>query len=190
MPIPGNRSEIGCSKPIARRIERLLERLKDTIGRTHRLIDNLIEGLGLPEAFKIPLRLAVGVLPAVIGSLFFERLSPLFTLVAIASTFCVMRPVQARLFEFSPKEKHWSISVPVHAFFIGWAALLAAIGHAGQIARSVGGLVLVVAVAIWPVYMGRKAYQAKERPVPFKTAYILVASVVIVQQFIIGRDLL
>ena len=66
----------------------------------------------------------MGVLPAVIGSLFFERLSPLFTLAAIAVTYGVMLPAQARLFEFSPKERHWSISVPVHAFFLSWAALL------------------------------------------------------------------
>lgn len=189
MPIPGKRSGTGCSRPIARRIERLMERLMDTIDRIDGRIDGLIEGLALPAAFKIPLRVAVGVLPAVIGSLFFERLSPVFMLAAIAVTYVVMRPAQARLFEFSHQERHWWISVPVHAFFLAWAALLAVIGHSSQIARSVGGMVLVVAVAIWPVYMGRKAYQAKQRHVPFPTAYILVSSVVIGQQFIIGRHL-
>jgi hypothetical protein len=106
-------------------------------------------------------------------------------LAAIVLTYFVMLPAQQRLFEFTPREKHWSISLPVHSFFLGWAALLAVIGNSSQIARSIGGMVLIVAVAIWPVYMGSKRYKAKQRNVPFKAAYMLVSSVVILQQILI-----
>jgi hypothetical protein len=166
MPIPGRLSEIGCLKPI----------------------DQVIEQIGsipLPEAFKIPLRVATGVLPAFAGSLFFKSISPLFVLTAIILTYFVMLPAQQGLFEFTPRQKHWSITLPVHSFFLGWAALLAVIGNSAQIGRSIGGMVLIVAVAIWPVYMGSKGYKAKQRKVPFKLAYTLVSSVVILQQILI-----
>ncbi len=166
MPIPGKLSEIGYLKPIGQIIKR-------------------IDSIPLPEALKIPLRAAAGVLPAFVGSLFFKSISPLFMLAAIVLTYFVMLPAQQRLFEFTPREKHWSISLPVHSFFLGWAALLAVIGNSSQIARSIGGMVLIVAVATWPVYMGSKRYKQKRRNVPFKTAYMLVSSVVILQQILI-----
>ena len=166
MPIPGKRLERGCLKPIEQIIDR-------------------IDRMPIPEALKILLRVAAGMFPALIGSLFFKSLSPLFMLAAIGLLYFVMISAQERLFEFTSTERYWSISLPVHLLFLGWAALLSAVGNSGQIARSVGGMVLVAAVAVWPVYMGQKAYAVKRRKVPFKVGYSIVASLVILQQILI-----
>jgi hypothetical protein len=96
-----------------------------------------------------------------------------------------MKSIQDSLFEFSAKEKQWAITSPVHALFLAWAFILALFDNYGQIGRSVGGMVVLVAVSIWPVYMGKSAYGKKRRKVPFKAAFALTASIVVIQQALI-----
>ena len=139
----------------------------------------------IPDALKIPLRVAGGIMPAFLGSLYFKSISPLFVAASIAVTYGLMGPVQERLFEFCPKEKQWAITLPVHTLFLAWASILAVFNNAEQIGRSVGGLVLIVAVSIWPVYMGKRAYAKKRRKVPFKAAFALTAIIILIQQAII-----
>ena len=139
----------------------------------------------VPDALKVPLRVAGGISPAFAGSLFFKSISPVFVAASIAVTFGLMGPMQGRLFEFCPKEKQWAITLPVHALFLAWAAVLAVFNNAEQIGRSVGAMVLIVTVCIWPVYMGKKAYAKKKRKLPFKVAFALTAIVVLIQQTLI-----
>jgi hypothetical protein len=139
----------------------------------------------VPAALKVPLLVAGGITPAFVGSLLFESISPLFVVASIAVTYCLMRTIQGLLFEFCPKEKQWAITLPVHAMFLAWAAVLAVFNHAEQIGRSVGAMVIIVAVSIWPVYMGKRAYEKKKRKVSFKMAFAMTAIVVLIQQTLI-----
>jgi uncharacterized membrane protein len=169
MPLPGSPSASGCFGSI----EQATSRLKK---------------LPIPGALKIPLRIVAGILPAIAGSFLFKLLAPLFVLSSIAATYAVMSPVQDCLFGFSPKEKQWAITLPVHILFLVWAAMLALFNNAGQIGQTVGGMVLIAAVSIWPVYMGKKAYKSKRRKVPFKAAFAVTAAIIILQQaLIVGR---
>ena len=146
---------------------------------------NKIRSIGIPEAFKVPLFVSVGVCPAFAGSLLFKEISPLFVVASLVATYAFLGPIQDRLFEFSPKEKQWAITLPVHVLFLAWAAVLAGFNNAEQIGRTVGAMVLIVAVSIWPVYMGKKGYERKSRKVPFKMAYTITAIVIIIQQALI-----
>lgn len=142
----------------------------------------------IPAAFKIPLRVGAGISPAFAASLLLTPISPFFVLASIAVMYALMSPIQARLFEFSPKEKQWAITVPIHVLFLAWAFILAVFNHYDQIGRTAGGMVMIVAVCIWPVYMGQKAYESKRRKIPFKAAFAITAIIIVVQQTLIfGR---
>jgi len=136
-------------------------------------------------ALKIPVRIAVGISPAVLGSLLVRVASPLFVLGSVVILYGALNPVRDQLFDFTPREKHWGITVPVHAIFLAWAAVLTLVDASEQIGRSVGGLLLLVAAAIWPVYMGIRAYKKRVRRVPFKMAFAIAAALVLVQQILI-----
>lgn len=166
MPIPGRRSAIGS----IRRIERHINRIDD---------------LAIPKSYRMMLRIAAGVLPALLGSLFAFWLTPIFILAALLSLYLAARPIQEELFNLSANEKYWHISVPFNLLFIAWAFALALMGNGLQISHSVGPMVIAAAAAIWPVYMGRKAYGRKCRKVPFNTAYAVVSVLVLFQQLII-----
>ncbi|MDA8138848.1 MAG: hypothetical protein M0036_09360, partial [Desulfobacteraceae bacterium] len=66
-----------------------------------------------------------------------------------------------------------------------WAALLYFCGNAQQIGRTVGPLSVAAAVALWPIYMSKKAYAKRQRKVPFATAYWMVAGIIGLQQLVI-----
>lgn len=155
-----------CIRPIKQHIER-------------------IDNLNLAESIKITLRTTTGILPALLGSLLAFRLTPIFVMASILLTYLAVKPIQQRLFELSVKQRYWHISVPVNLFFIAWALILSMIGEASQISRSVGAMVMVSAVGLWPVYMGQKAYQQKRRKVPFKAVYAAISTIVIFQQILI-----
>jgi hypothetical protein len=141
-----------------------------------------------PQALIIPLRVGAGLSPAVAASLFVKAMAPFFVLVSIALMYACLSPLQGRLFEFSPKEKHWAITLPVHVLFLAWAFALAVFDHYDQIGRTAGPMVIIVAVCIWPVYMGQTAYARKRRQVPFKTSFAMAAIIVVIQQILIfGR---
>jgi len=147
-----------------------------------------IEGLRLPASAKITLLVITASLPALVGSLVAGRLSPLFTLGSVALLYHFLNPVQAQLFELSPEQRHWHISMPIQLFMLVWALVLALVGEPEQISRTVGGMAMVTAVAVWPVYMSRKAYGSKKRTIPFDSAYGLAAAIVFIQQiFIVGN---
>lgn len=149
---------------------------------------NTCSKLKVPEAVKISERVAVGIFPVLVSSLLFQRLSQLFMLMSLAVLFLLMRPVQDQLFDLSPMERQWFVAVPVHALFIAWAGLLVYVGHEIQIGRSVGPMVLLVAVSIWPVYMGRRSYMQKIRKFKFRVKYTLIAVIVLIQQTLtLGR---
>ncbi len=159
-------------------------------GPTGQVID-WIESAPIAKPFKIPLRVAIGVLPAFSASVLLPFLAPLFVIVSLALLFILFNPVRTNLFEYTPKEKHWQICLPVHSVFIIWAAILYWSGNPDQISRTVGGIVLVIATAIWPVYMSKKKYASGERKVSFTTAYFIVSGFVFLQQLlIISRSLI
>ena len=153
-------------------------------GSTEQAIRKLAK-IRVPDALKVPLRVAGGIAPAFAGSLFFKSISPVFVAASIAVTYGLMASMQEPLFEYSAKEKQWAVTLPVHALFLAWAAILALFNNAEQIGRSVGAMVLIVAVSIWPVYMGKRAYAKKKRKVPFKVAFALTAIIILIQQTLI-----
>lgn len=157
---------------------------------TDQVID-WIENFPIAKPLKIPLRATIGILPAFSASVLLPILSPLFVIISLVLLFILFKPIQKNLFAYTPKEKHWQICLPVHSIFIFWAAILYWAGNPGQISRTVGGIVLVIAVAIWPVYMSQKKYASGERKASFKTAYFVVSGFVFLQQlFIISRSLI
>ena len=146
------------------------------------------DGLRLAASAKITLLVIAASLPALGGSLIAGRLSSLSTLLSVALIYLLLKPVQAQLFDLSPEQRHWQISMPIQFFMLAWALVLALAGEPDQIGRTVGAMAMVTAVAVWPVYMGRKAYERKRRTIPFDSAYGLAAAVVVIQQiFIVGN---
>ena len=166
MPIPGHRWAASSIRPIERQIER-------------------IDALPLAASAKVLLRLTAGILPALAGSFAGGPLAPPGVLAALVCLYAAAAPMQPGLFEFSARQKYWHINLPVQLFFLSWALALALAGRPSQIGRSVGAAVLLTATAVWPLYMGAKAYARKRRKVPFKTAYGLAAGLVAVQQALI-----
>jgi len=147
-----------------------------------------IDGLGLPASAKITLLVITASLPALGGSLIAGRLSSLSTLLSVALIYLLLKPVQAQLFELSPEQRHWHVSMPIQLFMLAWALVLAPVGEPEQIGRTVGALAIVVATALWPIYMSRKAYERKRRTIPFDQTYGLAAAIVVIQQiFIVGN---
>jgi len=146
------------------------------------------DGLGLPASAKITLLVITASLPALGGSLIAGRLSSLSTLLSVALIYLLLKPVQAQLFELSPEQRHWHVSMPIQLFMLAWALVLALVGEPEQIGRTVGALAIVVATALWPIYMSRKAYERERRTIPFDQAYGLAAAIVVIQQiFIVGN---
>ncbi len=169
MLLPGVKSATGCCARIQHRINGCLK-------------------YNLPEPVNILFRIATGVFPAFVSSLFFPGVSQFFMVISLGAMFLLMRPVQDQLFEFTAMEKQWFIAVPVHLLFIVWAGLLVYFGLEIQVGRSVGAMVLVVAVSIWPVYMSKRSYMQKIRKVKFGITYTFTAVIVIIQQTLtLGR---
>lgn len=152
--------------------------------QAERLI-NRIDELDIGPAFKILLRIGAGMSPAVIGSVLFAGFAPAFVILTIPTLYLAARPPQSALFELTVKERHWCVTMPFHGMLIVWALLMVFIGQPDQIGRSVGGVALLAAVAIWPAYMSRKKYEKKQRPVPFQSAYSVAGVIVTAQQIAI-----
>lgn len=137
------------------------------------------------QAQKIILRIGAGLLPAFVGSVLLGPAAPAATLTALGCLYLAALPVQPALFDLTPGQRHTEIGAPAHLFFIAWAALLYFCGNAQQIGRTVGPLSVAAAVALWPIYMSKKAYAKRQRKVPFATAYWMVAGIIGLQQLAI-----
>jgi len=155
--------------------------IESCIERQIRRIDDLNVG----QAQKIILRIGAGLLPAFVGSLLLGPAAPVATLTALPCLYLAALPVQQGLFELTPGQRHTQIGAPAHFFFIAWAALLYFCGSAEQIGRTVGPLAAATAVALWPIYMSKKAYAKNHRKVPFATAYWMTAGIIGLQQIAI-----
>lgn len=166
MPIPGSRWARSCIRPLDRLISR-------------------IDSLSVGASWRITLRIAAGLLPALAGSLLWPWLTPVFTLAALVTLYVAARPVQDALFDLTAKEKYWHLFVPLHAGLLLWAALLVLAGSPLQIGRTVGTVALLTAVAVWPIYMGRKAFEKKRRKVSFAAAYATAGTLAALQQIAI-----
>jgi hypothetical protein len=155
------------------------------LGRISQLTDRL-KNRDIPKTWEILVRCCISISPAFIGSLLFPEISPFFIIGSIIITFAVFKDVQGDLFEFTPKERHWNICIPVSILFLVWASLLYRTGNLAQIGRSIGPATMLVAVAIWPIYMGNKRYEKKKRSIKFETTYIVISVLVLFQQIMIS----
>lgn len=149
-----------------------------------------IDNAPVSESLRMSLRAGFCALPAFVGSVLIPSIAPIFVFVSVALIYFLFNPVQEKLFDLEPKERHWFICIPVHAFYLLWACILLWTGNTNQISRTVGGVVIITAVALWPIYKSKKKYQAKERKISFTAAYFVFMPMVIIQQlFIISEEL-
>lgn len=142
----------------------------------------LLDWLPATGACRISLGVLIGALPAIAASFAGGIFSRLGVFLAIAGIYTVMAPLQGSLFGLSPSARYWKISTVVSIFFLAWAVLLGIAGHPENIARSVGPVFALAATAIWPVYLGEKAYSRGARKIPFDTAYGIAAGLAALHQ--------
>jgi hypothetical protein len=144
-----------------------------------------IDNAPIAEPLKLTLRVGLCALPAIFGSVVLPPIAPLFVMLTAALVYIAFGSVQERLFDLTARDRHWLICMPVHALYLIWAAYLWRFGSLTQISRTVGGVFIITAVALWPIYLGKKSYKKKERKIPFKAAYIFFTAMVLIQQILI-----
>jgi hypothetical protein len=140
-----------------------------------------IDRLPLASHWKIALRTITGAVPATVGSLILERGAAIMTLFALLSMFIAARPFQEELFQLTPGQR-FTIGAIMQGHLLAWAFALNLSGQAEQIARTTGAIALASAVALWPIYVSKTAYQKKLRRVPFATAYGMLVCLLGLQQ--------
>lgn len=148
-------------------------------------INSKIDSLKIKESFKIFCRVFVGIIPAIAGSLFPSIITPVFIFISIWFLYIALNPVQENLFKLNDKERYLHITMPFNALFLFWAFGLAVCGFGEQIARSVGPMVVLAAVSIWPVFIGKKNYEKGHRKTPYKAVYSVFSVIVLIQQLLI-----
>jgi hypothetical protein len=129
-------------------------------------------------------RLVLGVGPVVIASLVCPQW--IVSGFVILTTWCLyraMRPFQARIFDYDREQITFWITTPFYCFFSVWGLAVFAVHRPEQLGRTVGSLVFLGLVCIWPVYRSnRKLLTVRARRIPFEHSYSVAAALVIVQQ--------
>jgi hypothetical protein len=157
-----------------------------------RNIENwLNRGFGVADGRQtaILVRCVLACLPVIGASLFAPQLVvALFALISVALIYVALAPVQKELFARSRTEIYWFVTMPLYWFFLGWGALVMAVGRPEQLGRSVGSFFLLAMVAIWPVFRSKKNRDRTERGIPFENVYLGFGLIVVIQQLVLlGR---
>ena len=145
-------------------------------------INQMIAYLNIKDSLTIIFRVIIGLSVAMVGSLCPAIITPIFIFISIVLLYITMQPVQEKVFELTAKEKYFHVAIPFYMLFLLWASGVTFLGFPQQIMKSIGPMVILVAVAIWPIFISEKAYLKKQRKVPYHVAYAIFSVIVFIQQ--------
>ena len=157
-------------------------RLAKALSRPIEQVINQIEGYPIASPFKITLRGVGSMTPAVASSLLLPTTAPFFVIMSMAIIYIAFEPIQEKLFHLTSAERHWMVCVPIYIFYLIWGGLLLIHETPNQINQTVGAIVFMSTVAMWPVYFSTKKTKIDKRKISFKVSYLVIAALVLIQQ--------